>query len=352
MRIAVVGATGNVGTSVLRALAVDPRIEYVRGIARRLPRFQQAKTEFVAADVVHCKLEPLFDGMDAVIHLGWRIQSAHRPRELELSNVRGSERVFDAVERTGVPTLLYSSSVGAYSPGPKDQSVSESYPTLGVSTSLYSTQKAKVERLLDALETRKPSLRVVRFRPALIFKRDAATEIRRLFAAPWVPRVLFSKRLLRVVPYHPRFCFQAVHSFDVGEAFRLALHADVRGAFNLAAEPILNSAVIAEALHARLVAVSPNVMRTVASISWHLRLQRSDPGWVDLCLQSPLIDSTRARTELGWAPLRSGVSALLELLDGIRDDAGISTPPLAPSLGKGTSTHWLRLAHGAKQERE
>ena len=149
MRIAVVGATGNVGTSVLRALARDPEVEYVRGIARRIPRFQQAKTEFVAADIVHSPLVPLFDGMDAVVHLGWRIQSAHRPRELELSNVLGSERVFNAVEATGVPTLLYSSSVGVYSPGPKAQPVDESWPTNGIATSLYSTQKAKVERLLD-----------------------------------------------------------------------------------------------------------------------------------------------------------------------------------------------------------
>jgi len=330
MRIAVVGATGNVGTSVLRALARDPEVEYVRGIARRIPRFQQAKTEFVAADIVHSPLVPLFDGMDAVVHLGWRIQSAHRPRELELSNVLGSERVFNAVEATGVPTLLYSSSVGAYSPGPKAQPVDESWPTNGIATSLYSTQKAKVERLLDELEARRPALRVVRFRPALIFKRDAATEIRRLFIAPWAPPFLFSRQLLKIVPYNAKLCFQVVHSFDVGEAFRLALHSSARGAFNLAAEPPLNSAVIAQALHARLLPVSAAFMRNATALSWHMRLQHTDPGWIDLCLESPLIDASRAHTELGWTPKRSSVSALLELLEGMRDGAGISTPPLAP----------------------
>ncbi len=169
MRVAVVGATGNVGTSVLRALAADPAVESIRGIARRLPRAQFDKTEFRSADIGVDALEPLFQGMDAVIHLGWRIQSSHRPKELELTNVLGSERVLNAVSACGVPALLYNSSVGAYKVGSKDQPVDESWPTEGIPSSLYSAQKARVERLLDAFEVRAPAVRVVRFRPALIF---------------------------------------------------------------------------------------------------------------------------------------------------------------------------------------
>ncbi len=37
MRIVVVGATGNVGTSVLRSLADEPAVDSVLGIARRAP---------------------------------------------------------------------------------------------------------------------------------------------------------------------------------------------------------------------------------------------------------------------------------------------------------------------------
>jgi hypothetical protein len=43
------------------------------------------------------------------------------------------------------------------------------------------------------------------------------------------------------------------------------------------------------------------------------------------------MDVTRARDELGWAPLRSGGEALLELLDGMRASAGAPTPPLDPA---------------------
>jgi hypothetical protein len=45
------------------------------------------------------------------------------------------------------------------------------------------------------------------------------------------------------------------------------------------------------------------------------------------------MDVSRAREELGWEPLRDAGEALMELLDGIRERAGIDTPPLAPDSG-------------------
>ena len=330
MKVVVIGATGNVGTSVLQALAACPEVESIVGVARRVPRGSYEKATFLAADVRHSPLEPIFRGADAVVHLAWLIQSAHHPELLEETNVRGTARVLEAVASTGVPALLYNSSVGTYSPGPKDQRVDETWRSAGIETSLYSRQKARVERMLDVFEQKHPGTRVVRFRPALIFKREAATEIRRLFAAPWIPRALFSRPLLRLVPYHARLAFQAVHSLDVGDAFARALLSDARGAFNLAAEPVLNSAVLAQNFGARQVPMSRAALRSLLEVSFRLRLQHTDPGWLDLCFDTPLIDASRARNELGWEPKHSGLAALNELIDGIRDGAGTATPPLAP----------------------
>ena len=111
--------------------------------------------------------------------------------------------------------------------------------------------RVAVERALDRLEREQPGLRVVRMRPGLIFKAQAATEIRRLFAGPLLPRSLVRPGLIPFVPDAPRLRFQAVHSRDVGEAYRLALLSDARGAFNLAAEPPIGVAELAQILHAR-----------------------------------------------------------------------------------------------------
>jgi nucleoside-diphosphate-sugar epimerase len=328
MRVVVTGATGNVGTAVVRSLSSEPEVDSIVGIARRRP--EQPEVEIVAADIVRDDLVPLFRGADVVIHLAWLIQPSRRREVTEAVNVTGSGRVFDAVAQAGVPALVYASSVGAYSPGPKDRRVDESWPTDGVRTSFYARDKAAVERLLDRFEAERPAIRVVRLRPGLIFQRAAASEIRRLFAGPFLPGPLVDPRLIPIVPSHPRLRFQAVHAADVAEAYRLATVRGVRGPFNIAAEPVLDGPALGRLLNARPVPVRAGLLRALADVTWRLRLQPSPPGWVDMALGVPLMDTTRARRELGWAPIHDAGSALLELIHGIREGAGEHTPPLEP----------------------
>jgi len=333
MRIVVVGASGNVGTSVLAALAADSDVESVVGIARRRPQLEVPKTKWVAADVAADELTPHFRDADAVIHLAWAIQPSRDQQTLRRINVEGSARVFEAVAGADVPVLVYASSVGAYSEGPKDRAVDESWPARGIPTSFYARHKAEVESLLDEFEARHERIRVVRLRPGLIFKREAASEIRRYFAGPLLPSRLVRDHLIPVVPDVPRLRFQAVHADDVAQAYRLALKADVRGAFNIASEPVLDPAQLADLLGARRVKVPAGVLRGAAAATWRLRLQPTPPGWVDMALAVPIMDTSRARTELGWKPAFSSADALLELLDGIRTSRGFPTPPLDPSSG-------------------
>lgn len=333
MRIVVLGASGNVGTSVLRSLAADPAVDSVLGVARRIPERSDAfpKTEWRQADVARSPLRPLFEGADAVVHLAWLIQPGRDRQRVHEVNVDGSARVFSAVAAARVPTLVYASSVGAYSPGSKERPVSESWPTHGIQSSFYSRHKAEVERLLDRFESEHPATRVVRLRPGLIFKREAASGIRRLFAGPLLPGFLVQRSLIPVVPAHDRLVFQAVHSYDVGEAYRLALVDEAaRGPYNVAADPVLDPRELARVLGARPVSVPRSVLRGAASVTYRLRLQPSEPGWLDMALSVPVMDTTRARTELGWEPTRSSTDALTDLLDGLRDGAGIDTPPLEP----------------------
>jgi UDP-glucose 4-epimerase len=330
MRVVVVGATGNVGTSVLESLATEPRVQRIVAVARRAPKRAFAKTEFVAADVVDADLEPVLRGADAVVVLTWLIQPGRDESITRRVNVDGNERLMRAAVDAGVHTLVYASSIGAYSPGPKDRRVDESWPTDGIETSFYSRHKVEVERYLDLLELEQPNLRVVRMRPSLIFKAEAATEIRRLFIGPLLPRSLMDPRLIPFVPDVDGLRFQAVHSLDVADAYRRALIGDARGPFNIAAEPVIGPAELAEVMRARPVPMPRVVLRTAAAVTFAARLQPSEPGWVDLALNVPLLDTTRAREKLGWKPTRSATEALKELIDGIRAGTGFDTPPLAP----------------------
>ncbi|HEV3472169.1 MAG TPA: NAD-dependent epimerase/dehydratase family protein [Actinomycetota bacterium] len=333
MRVAITGATGNVGTSLLGAMADDPQIDSIVGIARRRPTISFPKTEWATADVSRDDLAPLFQSCDAVVHLAWLIQPSRDPDALRATNVEGTRAVLRAVASAEVPNLVYASSVGAYSPGPKDRPVDENWPTEGVAGSVYSMHKAETEWMLDDFENEVPQVRVVRMRPGLIFKRESASSQRRLFAGPLLPNFLIRRAAVPVLPVTDRLVFQCLHSLDAAEAYRLAIVSDVRGAFNIAADPILGPDDLADIFRARAIHVSERAIRQAAALTWRARLQPTDEGWADLAFESPVMATSRASSELGWTPKYSSREALIELLEGMRDRAGMDTPPLAPSAG-------------------
>src|SRR3954453_15609755 len=349
MRVVVTGASGNVGTSVLEALGREPKVEEIVGIARRRPEIEMPKVEWATADVAADPLVPLFAGADAVVHLAWAIQPSRDEAVTEAINVEGSRRVFEAVAGAGVGALVYASSVGAYSPGPKERQVDESWPVDGIPSSFYSRHKAAVETLLDSFELREPDVRVVRLRPGLIFKSEAASEIRRLFAGPFLPGFLVRKQLVPLIPRVPRLPFQAVHSRDVGEAYRQAVVRDVHGAFNIAAEPEIGVEELCELFGARSFPLPAGALRGAAQLSWKLRLQPSPPSWIDLALGVPMMDTTRARGELGWEPKVSSLEALEDLLNGMRRAEGGPTPPLQPTAGGPARAREVATGIGQRQ---
>jgi len=329
MRVVVTGATGNVGTSVLASLCREPAVNEIIGVARRSTALLLPKTRFVSADVASDDLTSLFEGAQAVVHLAWMLPSRHSQDELERINVEGSQRVFESAVRAKVPQLVVASSIGAYAPGPKDQRVDEQWPTTGVPTSLYSQQKARVERALDELESTHRQLVVTRFRPALIFKRGAASGVQRLFLGGWIPSWLFRSHAMRVVPDTPRLCLQVVHSLDVGDAFCRAVTRRVGGAFNLVAEPVLHTDRLVQALDATPVWLPRRLLKGAVTLSYGLGLQPTSPGWVDLALDCPLLSAAKAQAKLGWFPQRSSMEALQELLAGLEHGSGLRTSPLA-----------------------
>lgn len=331
LTVVVTGATGNVGAALVRALLADPGVREVVGVARRLPAATPPGTRWIAADVAADDLVPHMRGADAVVHLAWEIQPSHDLARLERTNVTGSRRVFEATVTAGVPILVHASSVGVYSPGPKDRRVGEDHPREGVATSFYGRHKAAAEHALDAVEAAAPGTRVVRMRPGLVFRRGAASRVARLFLGPRVPRGLVRPGRLPLVPAIPGLAVQAVHGDDLAQAYVAAIRREVHGAFNVAAAPVLDPGVMARALGSRTVPVPAAAARAAVWATWNARLQVTAPGWLDLALQTPLMDVTRARRELGWEPRHSAVEALREIAAGIADGAGEPTPPLAPA---------------------
>lgn len=325
MRIAITGASGNVGTAMVDRL--HEAGHELAGIVRRPP--DDDRVTWHAADLTTDAsdeaLRSAFTGVDAVVHTAWGFQPTHREAYLRELGVGGTGRVVRAALEQRVPHLVHLSSVGAYSPRQDSAPVDEGYPTHGIPSSPYSRHKVAAERLLDELEAEQDTTTITRMRPGIIGQRQAGSALLRYGVPALVPA-----RLVRAVPVLPldrEVVVPMVHADDVAAAVASALEARVPGAFNLAAGTV-GADDVADALGARHVHVPAGVLRAAVSAAWHLRLQQVDPGWLDLARLVPALDASRAASELGWLPEHSARAVLDEVVEGIASGDSGPTPVL------------------------
>lgn len=327
MRVAITGATGNVGTALLRRLAGHDLV----GVSRRRPPDDEpySRMRWVEADVADPLALPglldAFSGVDAVVHCAWLIQPSRDRETMRRANQDGTAAVLAAASLADVPHLVHMSSLGAYAPG-HGRTVDESWPVTGVRSSPYSVDKSTVEQMLTPYES---TMTITRMRPSLILQEDAASEIHRYFLGR-IPIGFLQPGAMKVAPWPSSLATQFVHADDVASAVELALEQRVDGALNVAADPVIDRAKFAELFGGVGPAVPPRLLRAVATTTWHAHLQPTDPGWLDLAIESPLLDTSRLRG-LGWQPQHDGGQALVSFVQAMFADAGAQGPLLYPA---------------------
>jgi UDP-glucose 4-epimerase len=334
MRIILVGGSGNIATAVLRKLAVSHPDWQLVGLCRRtppeVPPYDRVSWHSVdvADPAVIPRLVELFTGADAVINFAWGFQPTRNPAYLYRVGPGAVRSIAAAVQQAHVGQLVQLSSVGAYRAADRPgQRVDESWPTTGMPTSLYSRHKAEAERVLDQFEERSGGGTVVtRMRPGLVMQRAAGGSLARYGLPGYLPASLL--RLLPVVPVGQRLIIPVVHADDVAAAIVASVQRRAGGAFNLAAEPGVTGADIAAILRAWSVSVPPPVLHFLVQLSWRLRLQRIDAGWLDMAFAVPLLDCDRASSVLDWQPSVDARSALAEAISGMTAGVGAPSPVL------------------------
>jgi UDP-glucose 4-epimerase len=339
MRIAITGASGNIGTALLRRLAeLHPDYE-VLGVVRRVPDSHSAPYGHVrwhsidlAEPDAAAELDVAFAGVDAVVHLAWGFQPSHNVDYLYRLGVGGTRAVLEAAHAAGVGHLVHMSSVGAYSPAP-NQRVDESAPREGIASLAYSQHKAKAEKVLDAYEQDAGADRLLisRLRPGFVVQPDAGSALLRYGLPGYLPASVLS--WLPLLPLDRSLAIPVVHSDDLADAIVRVLDRRSPGAFNFAGEPPVTRDDIALALGARPVQVTAKVLSMLADLSWHARLQPLDPGWIDLAYSVPLLNTVRARTELDWTPTIDARRALAMAIQAMKQRSSTSSPVLRTRSG-------------------
>ena len=301
--VAVTGAAGFLGRSVVPALAGDPAIGRMLGIDR--VSGSNRDVEWALADIRDPAFERVLQDVDVVVHLAAVVLGDMRLAEDV--NVRGTANVAEAAARAGVRRFVHASSVAAYGLGVMGRLLTEEDPIRPLDLFPYSRTKGAAERALDEVEKRHPELEVIRLRPSIILGPNTHE-----MAARMAGRI-------SVRPGRSAGGTQYVHIEDVVEAFRLATLSDATGAFNVSPSDILTYRDMATIARARLVTVPVGVARFATRMAERYRPRMGvDPGWVIIAQQPPLVSSDKANRVLGWRPQRSGYQTVEDFVRTIR----------------------------------
>jgi UDP-glucose 4-epimerase len=322
--VAVTGPTGEIGISAVTALEREPAVDAIIGMARRpfdpSSRGWQ-KTTYQQGDILDREaVDALVAQADVVIHLAFIIMGSRD--ESARVNLQGTRNLFEATVAAERPRrLVYTSSVAAYgyhsdNPVP----LTEDVAARGSAEHYYSEQKAACEALLADI-TKDSPLEVFVLRPCVVAgpKATALAD-----AMPWnqlpgpVRAVVKAVPVLKPVVPDPGYPLQLVHHDDVATAIALAATAPAPpGVYNIAGDGVVTVADVARALGGRPVRV-PAVAATAASAAIS-RVPRvpSMLEWLHTARTSMVMDTTKAKTQLGWRPLHSSSDTLDALASAV-----------------------------------
>ena len=339
MRIVVIGATGNTGTALLRAVAGRSSVTHVDAISRRGPGRLPAPAGF--AHVTHHTLDAsapagtsdaerlaqLAAGADAVVHLAWsNARSASTATAANVALTRGVLRAAAHAKQ-----LVLASCASVYSASYSSQPRDETWATAGITDVSLSQDKVGLERMADEFERRYPAVVVTRIRSGVVLQEAAGAELVRRYVGPLMPRVGLGKRVpLLLWPEGLRL--QVAHADDVAAANLAAIERRAPGAYNVASPDVLDAEAVATAIGAqRTVTISPTLARAGHEAAWWTHLVRARPEWLTALSAAPVLDVTRARDLLGVIPTHTGLDTLTSAARGVAQRREGWTPALSRS---------------------
>lgn len=319
LTVAVTGPTGTFGAGLIPLLQRDDRIEKIVGIARR--PFDPAsrgwtKMEYRCGDVRDpAALADALHGADVVVHLAFLIVGG-RAETTRSINVDGTLNAFRAAAGSGARRFVYASSVAAYG-FHRDNPIgmTEEWPTRPADRLFYAREKAEIEELLRDAAAQQPGVGLYLLRPPVVLG-PHAFGAKDLLPGPFAPLGRPLQTRLRRSPVRlpvpvPDLPMQFIHEDDVGEALLRCVVGDgPPGAYNIAGDGVLSALDVARELGLRPVPLPAAPAQSVARLMARVPYLPSFAQWIEAVSQPAIMDTTRARTELGWTPRHSGLQAL------------------------------------------
>ncbi|HTT29808.1 MAG TPA: NAD-dependent epimerase/dehydratase family protein [Solirubrobacteraceae bacterium] len=327
MTVAVTGPTGTFGFGLIPLLEADPRIERIVGIARRPfdpSEHGWTKLDYRQGDVRDPDaLESAFDDADVVVHLAFMITGTASREKIRAINVEGTLNAFKAAVAAGADRFVYASSVAAY--GFHDDNpigMTEDWPTRPATRLFYAQEKAELEQLLGEQADANPTLSLYLLRPPIVLGPHAVGAKNALpepLGAVARKALDLAGRLPVPLPVPaPDLPMQFIHEDDVGEALLKCVVADgPPGAYNIAGDGTVTAADVVRELGLTPITVPAGISQGAARAAASVPLPSFAPPmaeWVEAASHPAIMDTTKAKRELGWQPQYTGLEALRETL--------------------------------------
>jgi nucleoside-diphosphate-sugar epimerase len=327
LTVAVTGPTGTFGFGLIPLLEADPRIERVVGIARRPfdpSEHGWSKLDYRRGDVRDPDaLREAFAGADIVVHLAFMITGTASRETIREINVEGTLNAFGAAAGAGADRFVYASSVAAYGFHPDNPvGMTEDWPVRPASRLFYAQEKAELEQLLREQADANPGLSLYLLRPPIVLGPHAVGAKEALpapLAALAQSALGFANRLPVPVPVPvPDLPMQFIHERDVGQALLKCVVADgPPGAYNIAGDGIVTAADVVRELGLTPLTIPGGLVKGAARAAAQLPFPSFAPPaaeWVEAASHPAIMDTTKAKRELGWNPEYTGLEALRETL--------------------------------------
>ncbi len=325
LTVAVTGPTGTFGFGLMPLLQADDRVARIVGIARRPfdpAAYGWTKMEYHCGDVRDPEaLHDAFGHADVVVHLAFLVTGAASRAAIRSINVEGTVNTLRAAARAGARRFVYSSSVAAYGfHSDNPIGMTEDWPVRPAARLFYAQEKAELERLLRA-EAAAQSARLALYflRPSVVLG-PHTVGAKDLLPGPLAPLARrlagYAGRLPLPVPVLvPPLPLQLVHEEDVGQALlQCVVAAGPPGAYNIAADGVITAADIARELGMLPLPLPVGPAQFAALATAALPFLPPVAQWVEAASHPAIMDTTRAKQELGWAPRFTAIEALRDTL--------------------------------------
>ena len=297
--VAVTGAAGPLGSSLLARLDADPAVDRILGVDVVEPDMPVAKLDMRIADVRDPVLPHALDGADVVVHLAAWVH-AQVPEEVRFARtVQGTRNVLTAAEKVGASMLVHLSTAMVYGAHPDNPVPLTEEARLRANPDAPAAYHALLaEELVAAFGDAQPSVSVAVLRPATIFGPGVESPVTRLLEAPRVPAV---------AGYEPTL--QAVDLEDVSAALHRVADGRLSGTYNVAPEGWLTWAEATSIAGCRPLRVPEALAMGIVIALDRLLGREVSPGELAYLMHPWVVDPSRLRAA-GWQATKSNRDVL------------------------------------------